>query len=1423
MATIEKNTTSAIFKGMGSFWTTFFKDSDVLEGLYNATSSQLGEAYLRLMENFLNISLEDTPIYNRKDWDLLILDSTELAFDPAVYSWGSTNRINGILTFTSRYLGTEYDYNFIKVSDLKSLNTIDKTLYPTEGIYNRGFITGNPTHFKNWAYIVSNEGRVVDNVAALRRRVISSLPITSYVFTEDVQLTFSRYNAEKVVNITAAATAGNTDVSDLVIDIQAAIDLAGLTDVVVSTVGNYLIIEVEDDVLQLIDNNQAAEDQLFMKAFPFTAKETIPPGREDDFIWTQTTTITVKTDGYTPAGTEYRFPIDDDIKIVKFIYNSLFDPLMIMESNNEYRIGKFGSNNFIYFKSNPFEFDNVAFRDFGSNKQVALWLSEISLDKLNLWLNYGYQVDVFEESSQGYKDFLRGVYYYYTHGPQVTRVASALNIIAGIPVIATDDEIILSVSSSATGHTITTDQNTYVLPLKATPSVNPGDVMKAFDVMTDAFSVEDYRNTPNWFDNLLIPEELMPGAKDYLRVSLPAINIPDIGSPGYIIGDLDTSATEIVTAAVTGGGSNIYQLSLDATFDIEFDDDGIIFPIRIEAVDTSTNTSIEDLAVDIKKSLKQLRFQDVSGSGINEYVLGADATFDITYSGTTYSIIVTEAATLENTTLDDLIEDVNNSLISAGVTNVTAVKYSLNAITFAATYELDFSINNVNLTAQIELGLQTSSTPSNYTVVGNSDNTISIKSTTFGPEASVSITNISYIAQQELGLLNFVTGSGDFVGNDGDPSIGWRIMDEYLKYNLFRIRYDLQTVPSFRSIDDLTSIVLSGRPIYTYGITTPILNLDDTVHGDDTDVVDVDAFMAANQDDAVLSNKIINSKASVIMSYPEGQYHYYKGGPSKQYTENFPKKMFAYLLSSQVGADLKIEAKVHGQLLWQYHYIKVANLSNRTPEEVLIYPVVGIFNMGRVLGGVSVAQSTISGGDISGVYAGDTSFLTGENLAQIHLHANAFFVFDTNLGFDFNEVGIQTGNRLVLEGFSDPNNNGEFPILNILRKVPFKGKFVDMVWYDTGNTVTPENEDIGNLPGIATYGFDPGTFTSNKQWMVVVPDGETIENSINAALNATGNDEDEFPFNITLEVGVPTDPWVQTGEVATYTTDGFEPDLFRGDLYSLAPVQVFYIGDPNVFFGDGHIWGEPYGSDLYLNSFFIGNPAVDIHPSNWLIGIPEFTFFTNEEFKIYGELGGSPINDLFVESFGVDNSVNWDDPRLTIGGAGVLGTGDPGHPFNTFYINGPDTFSVIGGNSVGGTPVDGTYAEFFINIKAELYQEDEYSLDSDTSDSLSLQGEYSLYETYDTVVVPPLVIIDPAAEPIGQLGFYVTDGITEISADTLQVLPTLGLQNETYNIEETTYTFLIGDSVVIGQSGAIFGPGSGTDFYEMPLVINVIT
>ena len=85
----------------------------------------------------------------------------------------------------------------------------------------------------------------------------------------------------------------------------------------------------------------------------------------------------------------------------------------------------------------PFLFDRTR-----TVKQLALWGADVLYDRDTLYENFGYLLAFRRPSSESYRAFLKGVAQLFVLGPTLGRFTSALNVMAGLPVARDDGEVL---------------------------------------------------------------------------------------------------------------------------------------------------------------------------------------------------------------------------------------------------------------------------------------------------------------------------------------------------------------------------------------------------------------------------------------------------------------------------------------------------------------------------------------------------------------------------------------------------------------------------------------------------------------------------------------------------------------------------------------------------------------------------------------------------------------------------------------------------------------------------------------------------------------------------------------------------------------------------------------------------------------------
>ena len=282
--------------------------------------------------------------------------------------------------------------------------------------------------------------------------------------------------------------------------------------------------------------------------------------------------LTVREDqvSYDATSDRYVLELPDNIKDFDYLHNQIFGPTVILQKELDFDIDTSGEEDELRFLKNPFDWTGsgdlipgVAFRivsvlqDDGSEvdyRQLAFWIPEAQVDRFNLYLRYGYLLDRFEPSSESYRALLQGIMRYFMLGPTFDYMVSALNVVVGLPLVREDGEVLQSVDRTADDDydLVITNRNTYYFKKGMPFRDDIEDIsnwgsftLDAFEYLTSVFIAKDHVSNPEWWYNIVIPQQMLPDEIRARRILVPdlydnLINNPEglvkIGDPGFFIG-----------------------------------------------------------------------------------------------------------------------------------------------------------------------------------------------------------------------------------------------------------------------------------------------------------------------------------------------------------------------------------------------------------------------------------------------------------------------------------------------------------------------------------------------------------------------------------------------------------------------------------------------------------------------------------------------------------------------------------------------------------------------------------------------------------------------------------------------------------------------------------------------------------------------
>lgn len=268
----------------------------------------------------------------------------------------------------------------------------------------------------------------------------------------------------------------------------------------------HVMFEDSDKIDLLLRANAISASDVYSKFLQLTSDITL----ED----VQTTlgsqmTLLIVDETSKVLGTEATFKIGN-IAGCRMILNRPFLPTLTYEEGVHYFIDE--SEGTISFHQNPFGDKFPTRLSQSGDKQIALWMVDAVADEQVMGRTFAPLVGVTpENSTEKFRDFLYGLFFLYTHGPDLSSVRKGLNVVLGVP-LARDDETVLSVRKNPgeEQYYVITDSNSYLLPYGLYPDVEEGTSLKVGEEVTSWVEVQDYLSDGDWWINLEIPQDIIP-------------------------------------------------------------------------------------------------------------------------------------------------------------------------------------------------------------------------------------------------------------------------------------------------------------------------------------------------------------------------------------------------------------------------------------------------------------------------------------------------------------------------------------------------------------------------------------------------------------------------------------------------------------------------------------------------------------------------------------------------------------------------------------------------------------------------------------------------------------------------------------------------------------------------------------------------
>ena len=153
----------------------------------------------------------------------------------------------------------------------------------------------------------------------------------------------------------------------------------------------------------------------------------------------------------------------------------------------------------ITFNTNPFDDPQIPKREIYKgadvvDRTVGLWVYRGQFDWKHIHTHFGFILDVVEESSKEYRDFVNAILDAFAQGTAAKHVDLAISALTGVPVVREAEEVVEQVFEDLEGVVVVTDINVYRFHETATAVVSVGDTVYAGDRLTNGFEVIEFRD-----------------------------------------------------------------------------------------------------------------------------------------------------------------------------------------------------------------------------------------------------------------------------------------------------------------------------------------------------------------------------------------------------------------------------------------------------------------------------------------------------------------------------------------------------------------------------------------------------------------------------------------------------------------------------------------------------------------------------------------------------------------------------------------------------------------------------------------------------------------------------------------------------------------------------------------------------------------
>jgi hypothetical protein len=194
-----------------------------------------------------------------------------------------------------------------------------------------------------------------------------------------------------------------------------------------------------------------------------------------------------------PTSTVFAYPIAQDIKDIHSIVDLRVAPLVLWIKNVDFYLD--AVQGLLVFRQDPLELETtdvqLTFDTTGSitEQEAVLWLNEVRLDKAHIYNQFGYIIALKYASSEEYRTLLNHLFDNLVLGNVYDAFVSGLSLLADVPMVQTQGEIVEDISVRTDEILIITDKYVYRCHIDAGIITTVGETLNVNQLLTDTISV----------------------------------------------------------------------------------------------------------------------------------------------------------------------------------------------------------------------------------------------------------------------------------------------------------------------------------------------------------------------------------------------------------------------------------------------------------------------------------------------------------------------------------------------------------------------------------------------------------------------------------------------------------------------------------------------------------------------------------------------------------------------------------------------------------------------------------------------------------------------------------------------------------------------------------------------------------------------